>query len=645
MNIYSLLSFIVFILYFGMGVYILAQDPRSNVNRSFFYFAFSIAFWSYAYIFLFNTTDKEAVFYWDKIGSIGWCMFPALIFSFYSILTLKSRKFKNIFISAYHVLGIILIYKSFTSKLLTTDWFFNGYTWIPLEENTTSIWYWIFNFYFISAMLSSIVMIFLWRRKEKSKRVKRQAAISLYTLAFSLIGGYTTNFIIPLFKITEIPNIAHIISLIWIAGIAYSIVKYQLMTLSPKVAANTIIQEMKELLFFTDSKGSIISLNRYTEDKLDYHNNELIGKNIIEIFVESDKAGEIADINSNENTLKDFEIHLIPKTGTPFPVKLSVSAITDNLGEFIGNVIVGRDARQKKLLEQEIIDRKLAQSNLKKAHDELEEKVKQRTYDLTFANEALQFEISEHKKAKADLIKAKQKAEESDKLKTSFLANMSHEIRTPLNGMLGFAELLIDDTTSQKERLEYIEIIKSCGEHLLDLINDIIDISKIEVGQLVINKTMFNLNIFLNAIYISFEPIIKSKINKNILLQLNIDTDKDNLFIISDEMRLRQIFINLIGNAIKFTESGSVNFGYTIDGANQIIFFVKDTGIGIPKDKISMIFDRFIQIDNSSTKKYGGTGLGLTITHELIELMQGKIWVESTPYKGSTFYFTIPVSN
>jgi PAS domain S-box-containing protein len=251
-------------------------------------------------------------------------------------------------------------------------------------------------------------------------------------------------------------------------------------------------------------------------------------------------------------------------------------------------------------------------------------------------------DVTERMKVEAELIMAKNKAEESDRLKSTFLANMSHEIRTPMNGILGFANLLNEDNISRNEREEYVEIINQNGNLLLKLIDDILDIAKIEAGQLTIFEKPCILDQELMNEYTLFKRLIENRNNKNINLILNLPESKPQLQLLIDTARLKQILTNLLSNALKFTEHGSITFGYTLESSLEIKFFVKDTGIGIPKEKFEIIFDRFRQVDETNSRKYGGTGLGLTISNNLVKLMNGKMWVESEIGKGSTFYFTIP---
>jgi signal transduction histidine kinase len=252
-------------------------------------------------------------------------------------------------------------------------------------------------------------------------------------------------------------------------------------------------------------------------------------------------------------------------------------------------------------------------------------------------------DITERKEYESNLKLAKEKAEESDKLKSAFLANMSHEIRTPMNAILGFSELLKNELITNEERDEYIRIIRTKGNELLLIINDIIDISKIEAGDVRIVSEYFSLKDFILELYEQFSGE-KNIMNKEpIEFRLKIDGNKEPM-IISDKSRLKQVFSNLINNAFKFTNEGYVEIGYELPSESHIRFFVKDTGIGIPEDKQQIIFDRFRQVDESISSLYGGTGLGLAISKSLIALLNGSISVTSKPEHGSIFYIDMPIT-
>jgi signal transduction histidine kinase/CheY-like chemotaxis protein len=242
------------------------------------------------------------------------------------------------------------------------------------------------------------------------------------------------------------------------------------------------------------------------------------------------------------------------------------------------------------------------------------------------------------KQTNVELEKAKIKAEESDKLKSAFLANMSHEIRTPMNGIMGFAELLKSGNLSPEETKNYIEIIEKSGTRLLSIINDIVDISKIEAGQMKVSYSATNIDEQMQYIHTFFEHEAH---DKGIQLVLKKSLYDEETIISTDREKLYAILINLVKNAIKYTVKGIIEFGYEKKD-NQIEFFVKDTGIGISKDRQIAIFERFIQADFNDKMARQGAGLGLAIAKAYVELLGGKIWVNSEIGKGSEFYFSIP---
>jgi PAS domain S-box-containing protein len=237
-----------------------------------------------------------------------------------------------------------------------------------------------------------------------------------------------------------------------------------------------------------------------------------------------------------------------------------------------------------------------------------------------------------------ELIKAKNKAEESDRLKSSFLANMSHEIRTPMNGILGFASILKKEGLNKKVQDEYIELIEKSGNRMLSIINDIMDISKIESGLMDLYISETNINEQVDFVYHFFKPETESK-GLKMTYQLGLPTAE--AYILSDREKLFAILMNLVKNSVKYTHSGNIEIGYQLKG-DFIEFFVKDTGIGIETSKQEAIFDRFVQIEIEDRHIYQGAGLGLSIAKAYIEMLEGEIWVESEVGKGTTFYFTTP---
>ncbi len=237
---------------------------------------------------------------------------------------------------------------------------------------------------------------------------------------------------------------------------------------------------------------------------------------------------------------------------------------------------------------------------------------------------------------------AKEKAEESDRLKSSFLANMSHEIRTPMNAILGFSDILLNGSGfSEAEYEKYLHLIRASGESLLNLINDIIDISKIESGQFALNTHTFDLHSLFDKIEHMANTIISNK-RKEVKFMLDKEDKGQRLMVTADQYRVEQIINNLVSNAIKFTNCGFIELGYSLKGTNNIVFSVKDTGKGIDIKNHHVIFERFRQVDPGPNNNMGGTGLGLAITKSLVHLMGGQISVESELGKGANFTFNVP---
>ena len=259
---------------------------------------------------------------------------------------------------------------------------------------------------------------------------------------------------------------------------------------------------------------------------------------------------------------------------------------------------------------------------------------------LKFVSNQIRISIGQ-KKSELELIKAKEKAVQSDRLKTAFLTNMSHEVRTPMNAIIGFSTLLNDDDISKDETMEYVSLIASNASELLSIIDNVIEVAKLEAGEVELERKQFGVNQLLVDLLDTFER--SEARHPEVSVSISAAGSDEEYMLYNDSSRLTQMLSILIGNALKFTEEGSVDFGYKLNDNNFIEFIIKDTGIGIPASQQVNIFERFRQADNSLTRKFGGTGLGLTIVKHLVDLMEGEIFLESEEGKGTQFRIILPV--
>ena len=352
------------------------------------------------------------------------------------------------------------------------------------------------------------------------------------------------------------------------------------------------LESVTESVSITDIDDKIIFVNDAFQKTYGYSEEELLGKHIKIIrppLLQQDQVNNIL-IGTIKGGWKG-EIINRKKDGTLFPILLSTSVIKEANGRPLVLIGVATD-------------------------------------------------ITGIKKTEQELISAKEKAEQSDRLKSEFLANISHEIRTPMNGIVGFSTLLKEKELSVEQRNHFTDMINSSSQQLLTIINDIVEISKIETGQVNVVKSTTDVHRIMDDIYHRF--LVETIRDKKISMTSVKPAGSGELLINTDEIKLQQILTCLVENAIKFTDSGSVEFGYQMNPGKEIEFFVKDTGIGIAKENHDLIFDRFQKIEHKESRLKSGIGLGLAISKAYIELMGGKIWLESELGSGSKFYFTLP---
>lgn len=352
-----------------------------------------------------------------------------------------------------------------------------------------------------------------------------------------------------------------------------------------------LFENANDIIYTNDLDGKLTSINRAAEIATGYSRDEVLGRPALDLVAEEyrETAKTMFRRKLENEAPTTYSMEILAKDGHRIPVEVSSRLIVEE-GKPAGVQGIARD-------------------------------------------------ISGRKRVELERRKAQEAAEAANRAKSEFLANMSHEIRTPLNGVLGMTELALNTRLNEEQR-EYLTLVKSSGEALLTVINDILDFSKIEAGRLDINPIDFELR---DSLGDTLKTLSLHAHEKGLELALHVAHDVPHS-LRGDPTRLRQIVVNLVGNAIKFTDQGEVVLHVTLESQaeNEIVlhFMVADTGIGIPSDKQQAIFAPFTQADSSSTRRYGGTGLGLTISFQLAELMGGRLWVESTEGKGSRFHFT-----
>ena len=388
--------------------------------------------------------------------------------------------------------------------------------------------------------------------------------------------------------------------MIYLLGVDYFITNYNIISITPEIAAKQIVSKVNDMIILTDQTGKIIYINESSKKILGYKEKNILGTPIYNIFWKS--SVDIRKIDANYLNEKVFDIYLVLYTRQKIPVKVSVSAINEK-SKLMGMVFVMQDMRMVYQLKEEVL------------------KKEELTQILTNKNEQLK---------------------ELDKLKSEFICNISHELRTPLNLMMSSIQLIrkLDKNQEQdrKKQAKYLNIILQNSYRLTRLVNNIIDVTKIEAGYLPLNLSNNNIVKVVEDITLSIAEYIQDK-----GIKLTFDTDVEERIIACDPDKIERIMLNIIGNAVKFTGEGGDIFVNIQDDNKNIKIVVKDTGIGICKNDLDNIFDRFIQVDKTLSRQHEGSGIGLSLVKSLVEMHGGTIGVESQLNVGSTFTITLPV--
>jgi PAS domain S-box-containing protein len=530
---------------------------------------------------------QEMKVFWDNLSFIGAVIAPVTWLVFSIKYTRKEKFFKNKYIVLFYIIPAITLHCVFIKAL--RPFFITDISFELLEGSSIYLinykfgsWFWVHIIY--SYMCIFLATILHLRMLAKLPQVyKNQAMTMLVVVLIPLIGSALYIFGCGPIKVLDTTVFSFGLSgIIFYIGMC----RYNIFELAP-VARDAVMDIMEDMVVVMDINNKIIDINKAVRDAFGKSSEKFVGQSAEEI-IKNSKINKEININS-DRLQKKITIKFY---GRLMHFHIKKSNLCDNKKNVIGSILVLRD--------------------------------------ITDLEETL-----------SNLEKAKLIAESASKAKSEFLAVMSHEIRTPIHGIIGMAELLEDAKLSDLER-ENLEGLKNSADSLLYIINDILDFSKIEAGNMELESISLDIR---EVIFKAVRTINFSKNSSKIDFSYDIDKNIPK-YILGDSIRLKQILLNLLSNAFKFTEKGKVElkvYPIEIDETKALLeFSVSDTGIGISNEKIVRLFEKFHQLDSSTTREYGGTGLGLSIVKSLIELMGGDIRVESEVGKGSNFIFQVP---
>ena len=606
MNGYAFLPFCAFMINTMLLFFGIARGVRNKLQKNYIIFMLTLSLWSFFDFINWNWSqlDRDWVMFIYHIQAPAYLLIGSCFLRFSYSLINKEEDFiyRNCFWVPVMLSALALFTGVMTEGYAPTWW---GIKHLPGPLFIPSV--------FICALVpSQYALILIHKSLKKSENTsERQQRIMI------LIGSYIVLYVSMMTDVV-IPHFLGYTNAMQMAGASVTflgvfmhraITKYDLLPISVQDSVEELFEYSKQGVLIVDSEKIVVEMNPAAEVLLEIGEPELLYKPV----------SSIVEKNIFDNDLTECEIIRYSRKGDRF---LHISAnrhIRKN--QLIGWVLIIRDVTSERQAHKKIYT--LNQS--------LEERVKQRTLEL---------EESQRK-----LIQQTEDLERISKYKSEFMANMSHEIRTPMNGIIGFTEIMLLDGNLSDAQIESLNNIKNCSTSLLDLVNDILDFSKIEADCVALEKVPLDLEMLIKG----SADICKVKLEGTTKdVEVLIDATSVNHFVLGDPTRLKQVFLNLINNAIKFTDLGYVLIKAEVIKDNQesmkIRISVKDTGIGITEDQQKLIFNAFVQADGSTTRKYGGTGLGLTISKRLVELMGGKLEVSSQAGKGTEFYFTLTLA-
>ncbi len=578
MKLASIIALFSLLIYLYFGLNAFKMNRKALLNKIFLIVCINYSVWSFFSISQYSASSIEECWLWYKLSAPFSFLSVGLLMHFYLVLCFNKRINKLVYILIY-IPTVFFIVDTLLGNYYINDFVFGSFGWYESSVGRGSSNY-LNALIFTTFMIIELIITWYWSIKSKTLRIKRMAIILMVAnISAFLLSAIFQSLIISAHL--QLPFMSFATMLVWIGGIWYALVKYNFLDLTISLTSKDIVSKVGEILVLVDRYGLILETNEnfYKLASANIMDNK--DHKVSNYFVEPDKVDKlINDLNNPKSSCISDEINLVGRGNEFIPILLQASAIKNKLEETEGIIFIGQDLRTIKHLKK----------------------------------------INEHK--------------------SSYLASMSHEIRTPMNGIVGFLSLL-STTDLDNEQRDYVNLIRISCDNLLLLMNDILDLSKIEAGKILIENVNFNLKKDIKDSVSLIEP---KATEKSITLETNIASDVP-IFVVGDSLRLKQILNNLLNNAVKFTGSGKITVTadkvYEEGNEVDIMFKVSDTGIGMNAETLKKLFQPYTQAENSTAREFGGTGLGLSIINKLIELMGGEIQVESEPGNGSTFIFTI----
>jgi PAS domain S-box-containing protein len=595
MHIVPFLHFTVFLIDLALIVVLLSKNIKARVNQACAVLIFMLAIWSFGFCGINLTSDPQSSLMWDKVSSIGWCLFPVAAVYFYLVLTRRDTTLRNrIFLVLSAGLAIYFLYQSWAGNILsdliqTPYWRYWGWVRSPI----------VFTYfvYYFSLSMVCLYLSYDYGIKSRIEREKKQARILLGTGICSLVLVTIVNVIFPLAGLNILPPAGDIFIMVWEIGIIYSVLKYGLMTLTPEVAAEQILGTMQNSLLLLDTGGKIKLANHSTQELLKSSDNELKEAHFENIVAEKEEVKAFLEETSQKGNCLNREFTYMARDGSSIQVEVSASRVLDQSNASLGFVVVAHDISERK---------KIA-------------------------------DITRHFYEKEK--RQREQLEEEAKIRLRFIDILAHELRGPLTPILAGAEMLCEEKClkSDEYRQKVALNIYHGSQVMAQRLDGLLDLARSARGTFTLNLKETEIPVFIQGVTTRFQPSL-DRMEQQLILKLAQDLPRVEI----DQSRMEQVIINLLSNANKFSPKQSCIFLTCCQKNGDILCEVRDEGIGISPADQAVLFEPYQRVGKSNNN-ITGLGLGLSIARQIIDAHGGRIEVSSQLGQGTKFSFTIPI--